>query len=615
MPSIDNPQQKKYQLHNQTRRIIEKAYRRGLPLSLIEAIPSLGKSYNSIRAGLETGEPITILTGRGREEQYEQYREWCENARLEHLVLPSFTKDCPCMNGEYSSRWQDRLRELYEKGIPASDIHDQAEDYFGESPPCLPECPYQLKWEFDPSMFDVLIGHYKHAHVPKVVTSRTIDIDEFPEEVYEHTVENPSTMVSEFLQLHDELPFDEYTELIENRDNELRLERSREWFDNQGLALPIDDILEGEALTASTPKVVYTLIFAEDLRNGWGRVTLPTEDDYELSDETFKLTSGHIGLENRKTGEVYLLQPPNFTGANNIVGLDGTPTPIMWEVVLGMRLKPHRVLSDSERTEYLKEILNLEIIQTTRAIKPYHGSLINKEQDAALLEGINHREEKAVDLITSQNALGEYKSRNIIEDYVDNTAYFGNLLGSNDFKESSLGAVIGSSHFGDSFVEKWSAYAGISAERGEEKGTDLTYGTFGDKILTHMREHQTLQALLRFGRDGNGATIYVHTNTLPNWVPIAGKGTVYELWEDIENQEQKNKGLHQVINAGISLGEWRTSELADNVEISERMVRTWLKRLYQGAYIDRSKEGRGYNWRNRSLEDITYGILVVEEAQ
>lgn len=55
-------------------------------------------------------------------------------------------------------------------------------------------------------------------------------------------------------------------------------------------------------------------------------------------------------------------------------------------------------------------------------------------------------------------------------------------------------------------------------------GSALSHTSVGDEFLTQMREHETLQAAMRFGRDGNGAVVCVHTDTLPEWVLIAGEG-------------------------------------------------------------------------------------------
>jgi hypothetical protein len=57
---------------------------------LIEALPTMGKSYGALKAAAETDLPVTIFTGRGQKEQYDQIKEWCEKHGLSYLQLPSF---------------------------------------------------------------------------------------------------------------------------------------------------------------------------------------------------------------------------------------------------------------------------------------------------------------------------------------------------------------------------------------------------------------------------------------------------------------------------------------------------------------------------------------------
>ncbi|WP_135662155.1 hypothetical protein [Halorhabdus rudnickae] len=134
-------------------------------------------------------------------------------------------------------------------------------------------------------------------------------------------------------------------------------------------------------------------------------------------------------------------------------------------------------------------------------------------------------------------AKDEYDSEDVLE-LVDETKHYGNVLESNEFDDTRLGGVIGSNHYGDGYIKKWGAYAGRTVEReaidpdAPDRGENLTYGDFVDDVLKHMREHDTLQAAMRFGRDGNGAVVYVHTDTLPEWVPIADEGRVVSTWSD-----------------------------------------------------------------------------------
>jgi len=354
--------------------------------------------------------------------------------------------------------------------------------------------------------------------------------------------------------------------------------------------------------------VVFSLLAGENLGNGWEAAAFPDDD-------------ARTGLFDREHNRVYIHTPPDLSLARSVVALDGTPTPELWELALGERLNHRRVLkTDAERKEYVDDVLGLNILPTTDAIKPYAGGeYVNTKQDMALLEGIKERHGTAPGVITSRAALNVYQQDDaleydpedgdVLEGPADRVKYYGNVLGSNEFKHTRVGAVIGSQHYGDGFIKKWGALAGKAVERNDGKGTDLSYGSFGDRVLTHMREHETLQAAMRFGRDGNGANVYVNTNTLPEWVPTAGEGRVINCWSD---------GMKQVLEAAGERDTFRTREIADHpaVDISARQVRDHLNTLAERGYINREYDGNGYVYQDDGLHKVTeHGDVEIDAVE
>jgi len=242
------------------------------------------------------------------------------------------------------------------------------------------------------------------------------------------------------------------------------------------------------------------------------------------------------------------------------------------------------VLQDGERAEYIRDALNLNLVRTTEYVKPYNSAdHVHAEEDAALLERIAEEHGERPGVITTTTAEEEYDAAGVL-DAVDETKHYGNVLGSNEFAEKRLGAVVGSNHYGDDYIQKWGAYAGEAVERNDEKGAGLSYGPFGDDVLAHMRDHDTLQAAMRFGRDGNGAVVYVHTDTLPEWVPLAGEGRVVSTWSD---------GMRQVVRAVEDLGTAPTTEIAAHPEVSvgRRQVFDHLETLRRRGVLDREQDG------------------------
>lgn len=567
---------------------------------LVDALMSLGKSYGTIQAAAATEEPISILTSRGRKEQYRQFKEWCEDTDLDYRVLPSLYHDCPTAWGDFGGDWKNRVCSLYRQGRTGRAIHDDVQEKYGEKPPCQRsgECPYIEGWDFDASDFDVLIGHYVHAYVPPVVIGRTVVLDEFPAGAYESEFnDNPSEIVSHFLQTYEKIPFKYYDELRSNR-HTAEGDEVLKWITKQDFDSYSEKVVRDDSAHTAAPDLVYTLLNAEDLGNGWERTKLPG---------TFQEVSfdrGRVGLVKKSNSAVYLLDPPDLSLANGIIGLDGTAIPELWETVLGLWLPHEQILTTDERRRYIRDVLGHEYVKTTEHVKPYScradmiPERVNLEKDATLLQGVAEAHDDLPSLITTARAEDFYEETGVL-DLVAESKHYGDIRGSNDFDDTRVGVVIGSQHYGDGFVEKWSAYAGVPAER-EGKGILLDYGPYGNLLLTHMREHQTLQAVMRFGRDGEGARIYIHTNTLPDWIPLEGTGQVLPV----------SDGMKQILEVLCEeQEEWRTEEITHypTVEISKRQMRDHLKTLTKWGYIDRIRDGRGHTWiadELTSKEDI-----------
>jgi hypothetical protein len=239
---------------------------------LIDALPSIGKSSNIIPVARETDSPVTILTA--RHELYDQYEQWCKDYQndndddFEYHILPSFLEDCPTVSGDEGEKWRDDVRKLYDRGVPPHEIHKRGDEVFGKPLPCVEDgdCPYQQTWDFD---HEVLIGHYTHAYVHPVVSGRTVVFDEFPEDAFIEEFENPEVAVSGFLKLADEIPFDNFTDLIENRSNQSRRDTALETLKNTS---PLE-LRETSAVIenaqggthALAPHIVYTVLNYEQL--------------------------------------------------------------------------------------------------------------------------------------------------------------------------------------------------------------------------------------------------------------------------------------------------------------------------------------------------------------
>lgn len=304
---------------------------------------------------------------------------------------------------------------------------------------------------------------------------------------------------------------------------------------------------------------------------------------------------------------VTVLTPPDLRYASGAIALDGTPNAEMWETALGIELETRAVLDTSEREDYVRDTLGLRIIRTSEAVKPYSNpDNVTDLWDGALLRAIAEQHGDTPDVISSRAALRAYEESDFVDSSTfGDTTYYGNLKGSNRFASSRLGAVIGSMHYGDDYVKKWAAYVGVAAEASRDVesnegfGVDLSYGDVGDRILHQMREAQTAQAVMRFGRDGGGATVYVHTNTLPEWMPVVGVGEIVRT---------RSEGERAVLRACRDLAEddsdgWARADVETHpdVDLSTRQVNSHLSRLADEGVLIRRRGGRGYRYTDNDL--------------
>jgi DNA-binding transcriptional ArsR family regulator len=475
--------------------------------------------------------------------------------------------------------------ELYDDGMMASEIHQYAEQYFGQKLPCDDgqECPYKQGWDFESDEYDVLIGHYQHAHNPDITAGRVAVFDEFPADAFllEFEGDTVRSAVSAYVSEEDSLPFEDFTELVEGRNSEEGKE-AREWVDANDLKRDSEPVLKDASGSANAyaPLLTYAVLVGENLGNGWEHADL---------DKGTGIGNHRRAARNRESGKVFLLLPPELDDASGVITLDGTPTPALWQLAVDSGLNYVQVLSDEERADYLTHALDYSIVQTAGdAALPYSsGTYVNPEKEGLLFEAVAEREETEPALISTAKAITQYEQEDVLAP-IGKHEHYGNLKGSNQFEKERVGIVAGSQHYGDDYPKMWGALAGRSVERGDGKGMDLDYGEFGNKVLRHMREYEVLQAVLRFGRNEFPTTLYVHTAALPEWVPVEAKGQI-ERW---------SKGVQAVVEVleNDAPDEWRTSDVAEQVSISKRQVRTNLSRLAESGYIEKRKEGRGYTW-------------------
>lgn len=318
-----------------------------------------------------------------------------------------------------------------------------------------------------------------------------------------------------------------------------------------------------------------------------------------------------VVLEDEKEGGITLRIPPTLHLANSVIALDGTPVHEMWKNRLGRSLVEEQALNSEEREEYITEILGYNIYLTATSMNPYSsGRHVNERQMFTLLEyvydkhgGPGKRSGEKVPLITSKQArakLRDYAERTYEEFVKNDELYFNKVRSHSELEHEEQLVVGGSKHPGDREIQRLAALDGYDIPEGEGKGTEKTYGPDGDVYYEHVSHNEVAQAIFRVARSENatGADIYVHTSTVPEWLPVK------ERVDDpirVRTDEE-----HLTIKALQRIEFGHTSEIAEMVDHGERTVRKHLNNLAAEGYVEKEADGRATMWVDADLEDANW---------
>ena len=311
-----------------------------------------------------------------------------------------------------------------------------------------------------------------------------------------------------------------------------------------------------------------------------------------------------------RNGHGAILHTPPAREAGNgdvapLVGLDATGRRELWATALLEDVVVEDIHdTDAERAEFLEEALDLRVIRASDRPRPYEGDPNSKDTDGdvALLEAIAEeyagidaprtREDRPTTVgkpaaVTTKGVRNLLEEDPRLDDVVGTWEHYGNHTGSNDLGDHRLAALLGSQHYGDHAIERFAALAGESVDTSREagRGVDLSYGGIGDAYLAHMREDQTMQAILRFARGDSGATVVARTSALREDLPVVGRAQVVETWSDV---------AADVAAAYRRLGgRFTVADVLEEVEASKRHVRRVLGELADAGYVDLVDSGAG----------------------
>ncbi|WP_330633762.1 hypothetical protein [Halocatena halophila] len=313
--------------------------------------------------------------------------------------------------------------------------------------------------------------------------------------------------------------------------------------------------------------------------------------------------------------------PPDFIARdgrpNPVVGLDATGREELWALSLGGSVETVNIHgSTAERREFLREIFNIQVVQTTPHMKTYEGPTGSKNfsGDIELVREVAREygdQRIRSDRLESTGKPGVLTTKCVREEIepqlegdisvIDN---YGNVTGSNAFAGCRLGVVLGTQHYGHAVAEKWAALGGEEAAV-TGRGTDLDYSCeIGNAFLKHMNEDQTMQAILRFGRDEGGALVFAHTAALRDELPVTADGAV--VTSHSATARDVREAMRPYLRSGQS---FTVSDILedDAVGSSRRSVQRVLSEFTDLGYLDRHDPGVGKANAFSTIEDPGLG--------
>jgi len=550
--------------------------------ALFDVLPGLGKSRSAAKIA-EHGIPISVFTN--LTENYGQFGGWSRDFGVESEKFPRSTVDCPSLSGQYPE--DDTVKEAMEaldNGWPVSEIHDEY------NLPCQQnrECEYiekvqNLKVEGS----GLLVGHYTQAYVESYVKDRVAVLDEDAFEEYYQSIKNPAQKAQDFIDSLNNFPLNDLKPLSgQKRDKILKR------LENIGLE-PEDHPNSVGEFHAKAPLIAYAIYGAEELDNGLKYIELPG-NRVAVFDKWYP-TDGEA--------TIWLLDPPDFSKAEAVIGLDATPCIPKWERILGDDFTHYRLFDEDERNQHLRD-QGYEFIQLNSYAWPSQGGNLSIEKCEAYLREVHREHGERPDLITSKDVRSELEDRGL--DHLWNRdLHFGNHRGKNHLKDSELLVVLGSPSRRDNYFKHLTALFGESAERVKHvQGMNLSFGsTIGDDLLEQTRRGGVFQAAMRAGREKDAqATVFIATGLVPEWLETkrVGKRLPNGGFDACPNPRgDSNRAVIQVLRNedGIS-----GHEVARRAKLPKSTVSDSLNRLREDGLVEKKGRGRGTKWHDRGLE-------------
>jgi len=593
------------QIWHETQAQFEELTRHGDPV-ILKAAPGTGKTTSVFQVAKKNREQLTYLAA--RHDMYEEAEEKALEAGFSSeniAILPSPHEDCPVFKGAHDDKIKEKWEKLYNRGVNAWLLHERLEA------PCQPSCPYMEGRVNDPEGYNVIIGHYTHGKDTEKIEDRLTVIDEFARSAFISTFTNrPNNemsigeAVNGYLADASYIPFDNYGDLIANRDqydtSVIAGDIVTYGFDGD-IQLDLIETDQNRWYHTLAPVLIFSLLVAEDLRNGWEyfdtqkffrKMPEDNQEGYSGPPRNIVVRKQANSMTNE---EIHVLEPASLSSARQVIGLDGTARKIMWDTIFEQDFDIEEYIAGDEMNEYVQNVQDMELVVAGDGTKPYSsGKYVNPDIDATVTLWTRMQEAKPI-LITTRKG-GQVLKSEVPKMFENDIApldlngeefmSFGMVESNNDAAGTDALHIIGSTHPGDDVIEKWGAFMGERVERlNGSKGINLAYGPspVGNDIQAHFIQDQLTQAILR-GRkshpDDDGALIVINTLAYPDWIDDHLKLNIGE------DSPFRSKQRRQIVRYLLENHEVTTTDLNDEFGIHPQTSRDCLNDLEKSGRVE-----------------------------
>lgn len=547
----------------------------------------LGKTWESSR-GARHEPRMIITTNKG------EHRDTVkEAARREGITFHEIVPFGDSWLASSASPVQEEVNELYSKGVMPKYITAE----YGDIVPDDAETPYMDQFDGDPPDEDLVIGSPGHENVLKF-RSAPGDTDELVARSIIHDDTHPAshdinqTMfriddaragLNELLQEIDELESNSITELLNNRDDRMRVEKlaisTGGGEQEEEAEDEVDDVWSALEAAASEPDAIVVDL-VDIVRR---RENVRGDTIVQLKVLTGAEVRGVDAFSWEDNGEEWYawVAHPDLR-EHEVAILSATPVPHVaskWIDRTGAGPVSHK--SVDEDWMDIRRAQGYLLVKTsnarnsrsgggTYAKNPAERKKRMQEKREQLLDAIEAREGERPVPIDAKKLLGDGEGVN-----------FARTWSNNELRNEDVGFVAGATYYGDEWVKAHGAYVGRHIDVVHEPGKPAwSRDAVGQDLIDFMVRAPVEQAATRYGRSTDNLTVvYVDTTEIPADFPAV----------DAADHILRLTDTHMAVHEAVMNGSRTVQEIADHVDVTARQVNNVVWELDDMGLLKRLK--------------------------